>query len=41
MTEYVDGSFRCSICAKEFSTKDDADRHYQDVHSNQDIEIGE
>jgi hypothetical protein len=41
MSEYVDGSFRCSICAKEFPTKDAADRHYQDVHANQDIEIGE
>ena len=25
----------------EFPTKDDANRHYQDVHANQDIEIGE
>jgi DNA-directed RNA polymerase subunit RPC12/RpoP len=41
MSEYVDGSFRCSICGKEFPTKNDADRHYQDVHDNQDIEIGE
>jgi hypothetical protein len=40
MSEYVDG-FRCSICAKEFATKDDADRHYQDIHANEDVEIGE
>jgi hypothetical protein len=39
MSEYVDG-FRCSICAKEF-TKDDADRHYQDIHANEDVEVGE
>ena len=41
MSEYVDGTVRCSICGKEFLTRDDADRHYQDVHSNQDVEIGE
>jgi len=41
MSEYVDGTFRCCICAKEFLTKDDADRHYQDIHSNQDVEIWE
>jgi hypothetical protein len=40
MSEYADG-FRCSICAKEFPTKHDADIHYRDVHTNQHVEIGE
>ena len=41
MSEYVDGTFRCPICAKEFLTREDADKHYQDTHSNEAVEVGE
>jgi hypothetical protein len=41
MSEYVDGTFRCTICAKEFLTKKDADTHYHDDHSAEVIDIHE
>jgi hypothetical protein len=41
MSEYIDGTFRCSVCAKEFLTREDADKHYQDTHSDEDIVIGD
>jgi hypothetical protein len=39
MSEYESGTFRCMDCAKEFLTKDEADRHYIEYHS--DVTIGE
>ena len=39
MSEYESGTFRCMDCAKEFLTKDEADRHYIEYHSN--VTIGE
>jgi hypothetical protein len=32
MSEYVEGTFWCTIYAKEFLSKDEADRHYLGVH---------
>ena len=34
MSDYVGGTFRCKICAKEFLTKEDSDLHYKENHSN-------
>ncbi len=34
MTEYESGTFRCKDCAEEFLTKEEADRHHADHHSN-------
>jgi hypothetical protein len=39
MSEYESGTFRCSDCAKEFLTKDEADRHYIEYHSG--VIVGE
>jgi hypothetical protein len=39
MSEYESGTFRCTDCAKEFLTKEDADRHHREAHS--DVEVGE
>jgi hypothetical protein len=39
MSEYESGTFRCKDCAKEFLTKDEADRHNSEHHS--DVIIGE
>jgi hypothetical protein len=32
MYEYESGTFRCTYCAKEFLTKDEAERHYRQMH---------
>jgi hypothetical protein len=29
MYEYESGTFRCTRCAKEFLTKDEAEKHYK------------
>jgi hypothetical protein len=39
MSEYESGTFRCRDCAKEFLTKEEADRHHRDHHS--DVLVGE
>ena len=39
MSEYELGTFRCKYCAKEFLTKDDADRHCLDVHTEEEIKV--
>ena len=39
MSEYESGTFRCRDCAKEFLTKEEADRHHREHHS--DVEVGE
>ena len=41
MSEYVDGTFRCTVCAKEFLTKKDADSHYHEDHSTEIVDIHE
>jgi hypothetical protein len=35
MSDYDAGTFRCRYCAKEFLTKEDAERHYQNTHSDE------
>ncbi len=35
MSEYEGGTFRCTICAKEFILKDEADRHFSEDHSEE------
>jgi hypothetical protein len=39
MSEYESGTFRCMDCAKEFLTKEEADRHHAEHHSE--VEVGE
>ena len=39
-SEYESGTFRCSICAKEFLTKHDADEHYKIQHKGESIHPG-
>jgi hypothetical protein len=39
MSEYESGTFRCRDCAREFLTKEEADRHYSEYHS--DVIVGE
>ena len=34
MSDYEGGTFRCKDCAKEFLTKEEADMHYQEAHSD-------
>jgi hypothetical protein len=34
MSKYEAGTFRCTVCAKEFLSKNEADRH-SEVHSNE------
>jgi hypothetical protein len=33
MPEYVEGTFRCSICAKEFLTIRETKKHIKDTHA--------
>jgi hypothetical protein len=35
MPEYVEGTFRCSICAKEFLTRDETKKHIEDTHDEE------
>src|SRR5918992_5390138 len=35
MSEYDGGTFRCTVCAKEFLSKDEADRHFSDSHADE------
>lgn len=39
-SEYESGTFRCSICAREFLTKNDADEHYKSRHEGESIRPG-
>jgi hypothetical protein len=41
MSEYDEGTFRCTICAKEFLSKDEADRHFKDTHSGEKTNVME
>jgi hypothetical protein len=33
MSDYTGYAFRCRFCGAEFTTKEQADSHYEDVHS--------
>ena len=35
MPEYVEGTFRCSICAKEFLTRNETKKHIEDTHAGE------
>jgi hypothetical protein len=35
MYEYESGTFRCIQCAREFLTKDEAEKHYKLTHSEE------
>ncbi len=39
MSDYESGTFRCRDCAREFLTKEDAERHHIEQHSE--VSIGE
>ena len=41
MSEYDEGTFRCTICAKEFLSKDEAERHYLDAHGEEKTNVME
>jgi hypothetical protein len=41
MSDYEAGTFRCKICAKEFLRKDEADKHYYEIHSDEVTQVGE
>jgi hypothetical protein len=41
MSEYEGGTFRCTICAKEFISKAEADRHFSDTHSEEKTSVME
>ena len=41
MSEYEGGTYRCTICAKEFLLKDEADRHFSEAHSDERINVME
>jgi hypothetical protein len=41
MSEYESGTFRCEICAKEFLTKNDADKYYLEVHAEEEANIAQ
>ena len=35
MSEYVEGTFRCSICAKEFLSRHETNKHIKDTHDKE------
>jgi hypothetical protein len=41
MSEYEGGTFGCAVCAKEFILKDEADRHFSEVHSEEKTNVME
>jgi hypothetical protein len=41
MSEYDEGTFRCTICAKEFLSKNEAERHYLDAHGEEKTNVME
>ncbi|HJY09507.1 MAG TPA: hypothetical protein VJ250_01060 [Nitrososphaeraceae archaeon] len=41
MSEYESDTFRCEICAKEFLTKNDTDKHYLEVHAEEEVNMTE
>jgi hypothetical protein len=41
MSENEGGTFRCTICAKGFISKAEADRHFSDAHSEEKTNVME
>jgi hypothetical protein len=41
MSEYEAGTLDATVCAKEFLSKDEADRHFSEVHSNEKTNVME
>jgi hypothetical protein len=39
--DYDSGSLRCRICAMEFISRAEAEKHYKEVHSKESTSIGE
>jgi hypothetical protein len=39
MYEYESGTFRCTRCAKEFLTKDEAKKHYKLTHLEEETHL--
>ena len=39
--EYELGTFRCTTCAKEFQTKEDANNHHNQEHSKDSVHVSE
>jgi hypothetical protein len=39
MSEYESGTFRCLDCAREFLTKEEAEKHHREYHK--DVIVGE
>lgn len=40
-SEYESGTFRCTTCAKEFMTKEDADKHHHETHRQESVHASE
>lgn len=40
-SEYELGTFRCTTCAKEFITKEDADKHHHETHKQESVHANE
>lgn len=40
-SEYESGTFRCTVCAKEFATKEDADKHHHETHKQESVHANE
>lgn len=34
MSDYTGYAFKCRLCGIEFTTQEEADSHYEDVHRN-------
>jgi hypothetical protein len=41
MSKYEAGTFRCTVCSKEFLSKNEADRYFSEVHSNEKTNVME
>ncbi len=39
--DYEAGTLRCKICAMEFPSKSEAEKHYKEIHSKEFTSIGE
>ncbi|MGA8842726.1 MAG: hypothetical protein WB511_04015 [Nitrososphaeraceae archaeon] len=39
--DYDAGTLRCRICAKEFFTREEVEKHYKETHSEEMTSVGE
>ncbi len=39
--DYDAGTVRCRICAKEFFTREEVEKHYKETHSEEITSVGE